>query len=41
MGTWLTNFVWAKHVDQGIKDPAVQQQILELLATQDLEFNKR
>ena len=39
MATWLTNFAWAKCVDQGIKDPAVQQQILELLATQELEFN--
>jgi len=28
MGTWLTNFVWAKRVDLGIKDPAVQEQIL-------------
>ena len=39
MGTWLTNFAWAKNVDQGIKDPAVQDQIIQLLATQDLEFN--
>jgi hypothetical protein len=41
MATWLTNFAWAKRVDQGIKDPAVQQQILELLVTEDLEFNER
>ena len=41
MATWLTNFAWAKCVDQGIKDPAVQQQILELITTQDLEFNER
>ena len=41
MGTWLTNFAWAKCVDQGIKDPAVQDQIIQLLATQDLEFNER
>jgi hypothetical protein len=41
MATWLTNFAWAKCVDQGIKDPAVQQQILELLAIQELEFNER
>ena len=39
MATWLTNFAWAKNVDQGIKDPAVQGQIIQLLATQDLEFN--
>ena len=39
MGTWLTNFAWAKCVDQGIKDPTVQDQIIQLLATQDLEFN--
>jgi hypothetical protein len=39
--TLLYNFAWAKNVDQGIKDPAVQQQILELLATQELEFNER
>ena len=39
MATWLTNFAWAKRVDQGIKDPAVQDQIIQLLATQDLEFN--
>jgi len=39
MATWLTNFAWAKCVDQGIKDPAVQSQIIQLLATQDLEFN--
>ena len=39
MGTWLTNFAWAKCVDQGIKDPAVQDQIIQLLVTQDLEFN--
>jgi hypothetical protein len=41
MATWLTNFAWAKCVDQGIKDLAVQGQILELLATQELEFNER
>ena len=39
MATWLTNFAWAKCVDQGIKDPAVQDQIIQLLVTQDLEFN--
>lgn len=27
MGTWLTNFVWAKNVHLGITDPAVQQQL--------------
>jgi hypothetical protein len=41
MATWLTNFAWAKCVDQGIKDPVVQGQILELLATQELEYNER
>jgi hypothetical protein len=33
MATWLTNFAWAKHVDQGIKDPLVQKQIIELITT--------
>jgi len=41
MTTWLTNFAWAKRVDQGIKDPTVQDQIIQLLATQDLELNER
>jgi hypothetical protein len=41
MATWLTNFAWAKHVDQGIKDPVVQGQITQLLAAQELEFNER
>jgi hypothetical protein len=33
MGTWLTNFAWAKNVHHGIKDPTVQKQILELITT--------
>ena len=33
MATWLTNFVWTKDVHLGIKDLAVQEQILELLTT--------
>jgi hypothetical protein len=33
MATWLTNFAWAKHVDQGIKDPLIQKQIIELITT--------
>ena len=41
MGTWLTNFVWAKDVHLGIKDTTVQEQIIELITAQDLEFNKR
>ena len=40
MGTWLTNFAWAKRVDQGIKDLVVQKQILELITIQDLDTNK-
>ena len=32
MGTWLTNFVWAKDVHLGIKDISVQQQIIELIS---------
>jgi hypothetical protein len=40
MGTWLTNFAWAKNVHHGIKDPTVQKQILELITTQDLDINK-
>jgi HAD domain in Swiss Army Knife RNA repair proteins len=31
MGTWLTNFAWAKNVHLGINDPVVQQQILDIL----------
>ncbi len=31
MGTWLTNFVWAKNVHLGINDITVQQQLLEYL----------
>jgi hypothetical protein len=31
MGTWLDNFAWAKHVDLGLTDPAVEQQILKYL----------
>jgi hypothetical protein len=31
MGTWLTNFVWAKHVHLGINDINVQQQLLHNL----------
>ena len=27
LGSWLTNFVWAKNVHLGITDPAVQQQL--------------
>jgi hypothetical protein len=30
MGTWLTNFVWAKNVHLGINDPTVQQQLLDI-----------
>ena len=41
MATWLTNFVWAKDVHLGIKDTTVQEQIIELITAQDLEFNKR
>jgi hypothetical protein len=41
MGTWVTNFAWAKDVHLGIKDPAVQKQILELITKQELEFNER
>ena len=40
MGTWLTNFAWAKNVHHGIKDLTVQKQILELITTQDLDINK-
>ena len=35
MGTWLTNFAWAKNVHLGIKDVTVKTQIIELLTTQD------
>ena len=31
MGTWLTNFVWAKNVHVGINDTTVQQQLLDML----------
>ena len=31
MGTWLTNFVWAKNVHLGITDIAVKQQLLQIL----------
>ena len=31
MGTWLTNFVWAKNVHLGINDNTVQQQLLDIL----------
>ena len=31
MGTWLDNFAWAKHVNLGIKDKTVQEQILGTL----------
>ena len=31
MGTWLTNFVWAKNVHVGINDPTVQQKLLDML----------
>jgi hypothetical protein len=31
MGTWLTNFVWAKNVHLGINDPTVQQKLLDIL----------
>ena len=30
MGTWLTNFVWAKNVHVGINDSTVQQQLLDI-----------
>jgi len=30
MGTWLTNFVWAKNVHVGINDTIVQQQLLDI-----------
>ena len=30
MGTWLTNFVWAKNVHLGINDTIVQQQLLDI-----------
>ena len=30
MGTWLTNFVWAKNVHLGINDTTVQQQLLDI-----------
>jgi hypothetical protein len=32
MGTWLTNFAWAKNVHLGINDATVQQQLLDMLA---------
>ena len=31
MGTWLTNFVWAKNVHLGITDIAVKQQLLQMI----------
>ena len=31
MGTWLTNFAWAKNVHLGLNDPVVQQQLLDIL----------
>jgi len=31
MGTWLTNFVWAKNVHVGINDTIVQQKLLDIL----------
>jgi hypothetical protein len=31
IGTWLTNFVWAKNVHLGINDTTVQQQLLDIL----------
>jgi len=31
MGTWLTNFAWAKHVHLGLNDLTVQQQLLDIL----------
>jgi hypothetical protein len=33
MGTWLTNFVWAKNVHLGINDVDVQKQLLNYLQT--------
>jgi hypothetical protein len=33
MATWLTNFAWTQDVHLGIKDPAVQKQILELISS--------
>ena len=30
MGTWLTNFVWAKNVHVGINDITVKQQLLDI-----------
>ena len=35
MGTWLTNFVWAKNVQLGINDVDVQKQLLNYLQTTD------
>ena len=31
MGTWLTNFAWAKNVHLGIKDVTVKTQIINLI----------
>jgi len=31
MGTWLTNFAWAKHPHLGVKDTLVQEQIIKYL----------
>jgi HAD domain in Swiss Army Knife RNA repair proteins len=31
MGTWLTNFAWAKNVHLGLNDATVQQQLLDIL----------
>jgi hypothetical protein len=33
MGSWLTNFVWAKNIHLGIKDKTVQKQIIELMGS--------
>lgn len=32
MGSWLTNFVWAKNIHLGIKDKTVQEQIINLIS---------
>jgi hypothetical protein len=31
MGTWLTNFAWAKNVHLGLNDATVQQQLRDIL----------
>lgn len=33
MGYWLSNFVWTKHVHLGIKDTAVQAQLITLIGS--------